>query len=808
MTHSETFQDLPLEEVIGDRFGRYSKYIIQDRAIPDARDGLKPVQRRILYAMFHEGNTHEKAFRKSAKTVGNVIGNYHPHGDTSVYDAMVRMSQSWKLRHEMIDMHGNNGSVDGDSAAAMRYTEARLSAIASEMLRDIRKETVDFAPNFDDTELEPAVLPGRFPNLLVNGSTGISAGYATDIPPHALHEVIDAVLMRLKNPDVSVEELMTVIPGPDFPTGAIIQGTDGIKTAYETGKGRFVIRAKWETEQLKAGKTQIVITEIPYDVNKANLVKKMDELRHDRKLDAIAEIRDESDRTGMRIVVELKKDMDSHAIMQYLLKNTDLQITYNFNMIAIAGRRPMLMSLPMLLDAYIDHQKDVITRRSNFDIRKAKDRLHIVDGLMKALSILDEVIKTIRASKDKKDAKQNLISAYEFTEVQAEAIVSLQLYRLTNTDITELKQEEEELRKLIAELEEILASESKLIAVLVKEIKAIRKQFAEPRRSVIVEKIEELKVDLDILIPSEEVMVSVTKGGYIKRTSMRSYSASNGVGQEMKESDYYLLESAMNTQHHLLLFTSFGNYIYQPVHELPDIRWRDLGQHVSSIVGLEPNEELVDVIGIETFDENLSVLTAASNGNVKLSKLTDFQVQRYNRSYKAMNVKKGETLIGAQVVTGEEDVLLVSKQAYSLRFGLSELAITGIRTGGVRGIHLKPEDELAAFEVITEQTRNVFLATQRGSVKRMNISEFETASRANRGVTVIKELKSNPHRIVAMKAVKDDEEFVLLTSKDHKIEVDPMALKNTNRQSTGSAVVDEAKDGQIVQVASVKKENK
>ncbi|AXH99168.1 DNA topoisomerase IV subunit A [Sporosarcina sp. PTS2304] len=806
MTHSETFQDLPLEEVIGDRFGRYSKYIIQDRAIPDARDGLKPVQRRILYAMFHEGNTHDKAFRKSAKTVGNVIGNYHPHGDTSVYDAMVRMSQSWKLRHEMIDMHGNNGSVDGDSAAAMRYTEARLSAIASEMLRDIRKETVDFAPNFDDTELEPTVLPGRFPNLLVNGSTGISAGYATDIPPHALHEVIDAVLMRLKKPDVTVEELMTVIPGPDFPTGAIIQGTDGIRTAYKTGKGRFIIRAKWEIEQLKAGKTQIAITEIPYDVNKANLVKKMDELRHDRKLDGIAEIRDESDRTGLRIVVELKKDMDGTAIMQYLLKHTDLQITYNFNMIAIAGRRPMLMSLPMLLDAYIDHQKEVITRRSTFDIKKAKDRLHIVDGLMKALSILDEVIRTIRASKDKKDAKQNLVDAYEFTEIQAEAIVSLQLYRLTNTDITELKKEEEELRALIVTLEGILASESKLTAVLVKEIKAIRKQFAEPRLSVIEEKIEELKVDLDILVPSEEVMVSVTKSGYVKRTSMRSYSASNGKGQEMKEADYNLLELSMNTQHHLLLFTSLGNYIYQPVHELPDIRWRDLGQHLSSIVGLEPNEELVDVIGIESFDEDHTVVTASSNGNVKLSKLSDFQVQRYNRSYKAMNIKKEDRLIGARLVTGTEDILFITKQAYSLRFSLTELAITGIRTGGVRGIHVKDEDELVAFEVITDQTKNIFLATQRGSVKRMNISEFDTSARALRGVTIIKELKSNPHRIVDMKAVKEDVDFVLWTAKNKTVEVDPMALKNTNRQSTGSAIVDEAKDGAIVQLAPMKKE--
>ena len=805
MTHKETFQDLPLEEVIGDRFGRYSKYIIQDRAIPDARDGLKPVQRRILYAMFHEGNTHEKAFRKSAKTVGNVIGNYHPHGDTSVYDAMVRMSQSWKLRHEMVDMQGNNGSVDGDSAAAMRYTEARLSAIASEMLRDIRKETVDFASNFDDTELEPTVLPGRFPNLLVNGTTGISAGYATDIPPHALHEVIDAVLMRVKKPNVGVEELMTVLPGPDFPTGATIQGTDGIRTAYETGKGRFIIRAKWEIEQLKAGKSQIIITEIPYDVNKANLVKKMDELRHDRRLDGIAEIRDESDRNGMRIAVELKKEMDGTAIMQYLLKHTDLQITYNFNMIAIYGRRPMLMSLPMLLDAYIDHQKEVITRRSNFDIRKAKERLHIVDGLMKALSILDEVIKTIRASTDKKDAKQNLVDAYEFTEIQAEAIVSLQLYRLTNTDITELKREEQELRTLIKELEEILGSDAKLKSVLVKEIKAIRKQFSNPRRSIIEAKIQELTVDLDVLIPSEEVMVSVTKSGYVKRTSMRSYAASAGKGQEMKEDDFNLMESAMNTQHHLLLFTSLGNYIYQPVHELPEIRWRDLGQHLSSIVGLEPGEELVDVIGLEKFDDTSSILTASSNGNVKISKLIDFQVQRFNRSFKAMNVKKGDRLIGARVVTGKEEVLLVSKQAYSLRFALSELAVTGIRTGGVKGINLKPDDELVAFEVITAQARNIFVATQRGTVKRLNISEFETSSRALRGVTIIKELKSNPYRVVDMKLVRDDEEYVMHTAKGLKVEVEPMSIKNSNRQTTGSSVVDEAKDGQITQVITVKK---
>ena len=795
MTVPERIQDLSLEEVVGDRFGRYSKYIIQDRALPDARDGLKPVQRRILYAMFHEGNTNEKAFRKSAKTVGNVIGNYHPHGDSSVYEAMVRMSQDWKLRHMMIEMHGNNGSVDGDSAAAMRYTEARLSAISGEMLRDIRKNTVDFVLNFDETEPEPTVLPSRFPNLLVNGSTGISAGYATDIPPHALHEVLDAVLMRMDKPNVSVDELMTVIQGPDFPTGGTVQGTDGIKQAYETGKGRFIIRAKSFIETLKGGKSQIVITEIPYEVNKANMVKRMDELRIDRKLDGIAEVRDESDRTGLRVVIELKKDTDANGILQYMLKNTDLQVTYNFNMIAISGRRPTLMSLPMLLDAYIGHQKDVVTRRSRFDIEKAKERLHIVEGLMKALSVLDAVIKTIRASKDKRDAKNNIIAEFAFSEIQAEAIVSLQLYKLTNTDITELQAEDTELRKLIEGLDAILKSDKKLSSVIKKELLGIRKQFAEPRRSVIENKIEEIKVDLDILVPSEEVVVSITNDGYVKRTSVRSYSASNGVGHDMKESDFMLFESPMNTQHHLLLFTSFGNYMYQPVHELPDIRWRDLGQHISSIIPLEQNESIIAVIGIEKFDEDVYILTASANGLLKQTKLADYAVQRYSRTFKGMGIKKGDTMIDARLIKGDEDIVLITNQAYALRFPITEITVTGIRTAGVKGINLKDDDHLVSMEVIRDDSASILIATQRGAVKRMGMKELENSSRALRGQVILKELKSNPHRIIGAKAVTNDEIIVLATEKEHKIPILAGSLRPVDRTSNGSFLADEKKDG-------------
>ncbi|MEC2444311.1 DNA topoisomerase IV subunit A, partial [Bacillus cereus] len=562
---AEKFHDLPLEDVLGDRFARYSKYIIQDRALPDARDGLKPVQRRILYSMYVEGNVHDKAFRKSAKTVGNVIGNYHPHGDSSVYEAMVRLSQTWKVRNVLVEMHGNNGSVDGDPAAAMRYTEARLSPIASELLRDLDKETVEFVSNFDDTSEEPVVLPAAFPNLLVNGSTGISAGYATEIPPHHLGEVIDATMMRIDKPNSTVDDLLTVMKGPDFPTGGIIQGIDGIKKAYETGKGKIIIRGKAEVETVRGGKQQIVITEIPYEVNKANLVKKMDELRLDKKLDGIAEVRDETDRTGLRIVVELKKEANAEGILNYLYKNTDLQIPYNFNMVAINNRRPTLMTLPKILDAYIGHQKEVITRRSQYELRKAENRQHIVEGLKKALSILDQVIETIRASKDKRNAKDNLSAKFGFTEAQAEAIVSLQLYRLTNTDITALQEEADELNKKIIELQAILQSEKRLLQVIKTDLKRVKKTYSDDRRAIIEDQIEEIKIDVEVMIPQEDFIVTVTKEVYLKRTGLRSHNASNGKDFGMKEGDILLERFDTNTTETVLLFKNKGNYIYLPV---------------------------------------------------------------------------------------------------------------------------------------------------------------------------------------------------------------------------------------------------
>ncbi|RDU35856.1 DNA gyrase subunit A [Neobacillus piezotolerans] len=799
MSLNEKFRDLPLEDVLGDRFGRYSKYIIQERALPDARDGLKPVQRRILYAMHVEGNTHEKGFRKSAKTVGNVIGNYHPHGDSSVYEAMVRMSQDWKVRNVLVEMHGNNGSVDGDPPAAMRYTEARLSAISTELLRDIEKQTVDFIPNFDDTSSEPTVLPAMFPNLLVNGSTGISAGYATDIPPHHLGEVIDGVIMRMDDPDATVDQLMTVIKGPDFPTGGIIQGIDGIRKAYETGRGKIIIRSKTEIEDVRGGKQQIVITEIPYEVNKANLVKKMDEFRLDRKLEGISEIRDETDRTGLRIVIELRKDADALGVLNYLYKNSDLQVAYNFNMVAIHNKRPVLMGLRELLDAYIGHQKEVITRRSQYELRKARERQHIVEGLMKALSILDQVIAAIRASKDKRNAKDNLIAKFGFTEPQAEAIVSLQLYRLTNTDITALMKEAEELSNKIEELQAILGSEKKLFSVIKKDLKDVKKRFADARRSSIEEEIEELKINLDVMVPSEDVIVTVTKEGYIKRTSLRSFTASNGQDLAMKESDRLFAQLEMNTKDVLLLFTTKGNYLYMPIHELPDIRWKDMGQHVANIIPIDRDEEIIKALPVKDFENDSYLLFVTRNGMVKKTEMKLYKAQRYSKPLTAINLKDNDQVVDVHVTDGTKELFLVSHFGYALWFDEEEVSPIGIRAAGVKGMNLKEGDFVAGGKVIDPEGKEaIVLVTQRGALKKMKLKEFEKATRAKRGVVVLRELKANPHRVVGIEAVDDRDMVFILTDKGQLLTFKSSDLKNSDRYSNGSFILDEGESGKAV----------
>ena len=794
---SEIIQDLSLEDVLGDRFGRYSKYIIQERALPDVRDGLKPVQRRMLYAMYSSGNTHDKNFRKSAKTVGDVIGQYHPHGDSSVYEAMVRLSQDWKLRHVLIEMHGNNGSIDNDPPAAMRYTEAKLSLLAEELLRDINKETVSFIPNYDDTTLEPMVLPSRFPNLLVNGSTGISAGYATDIPPHNLAEVIQATLKYIDNPDITVNQLMKYIKGPDFPTGGIIQGIDGIKKAYESGKGRIIVRSKVEEETLRNGRKQLIITEIPYEVNKGSLVKRIDELRADKKVDGIVEVRDETDRTGLRIAIELKKDVNSESIKNYLYKNSDLQISYNFNMVAISDGRPKLMGIRQIIDSYLNHQIEVVANRTKFELDNAEKRMHIVEGLIKALSILDKVIELIRSSKNKRDAKENLIEVYEFTEEQAEAIVMLQLYRLTNTDIVALEGEHKELEALIKQLRHILDNHDALLNVIKEELNEIKKKFKSERLSLIEAEIEEIKIDKEVMVPSEEVILSMTRHGYIKRTSIRSFNASGVEDIGLKDGDSLLKHQEVNTQDTVLVFTNKGRYLFIPVHKLADIRWKELGQHVSQIVPIEEDEVVIIVYNEKDFNTDAFYVFATQNGMIKKSTVPLFKTTRFNKPLIATKVKENDDLISVMRFEKDQLITVITNKGMSLTYNTSELSDTGLRAAGVKSINLKVEDFVVMTEGVSEND-TILMATQRGSLKRISFKILQVAKRAQRGITLLKELKKNPHRIVAAHVVTGEHSQYTLYSKSNEEHGLINDIHKSEQYTNGSFIVDTDDFGEVI----------
>ncbi|WP_155961836.1 DNA topoisomerase IV subunit A [Streptococcus dysgalactiae] len=759
-------QNMSLEDIMGERFGRYSKYIIQERALPDIRDGLKPVQRRILYSMNKDGNTFEKGYRKSAKSVGNIMGNFHPHGDSSIYDAMVRMSQDWKNREILVEMHGNNGSMDGDPPAAMRYTEARLSEIAGYLLQDIEKNTVSFAWNFDDTEKEPTVLPAAFPNLLVNGSSGISAGYATDIPPHNLSEVIDAVVYMIDHPKASLEKLMEFLPGPDFPTGGIIQGADEIKKAYETGKGRVVVRSRTEIEELKGGKQQIIVTEIPYEVNKAVLVKKIDDVRVNNKVPGIVEVRDESDRTGLRIAIELKKDADSQTILNYLLKYTDLQVNYNFNMVAIDHFTPRQVGLQKILSSYISHRKDIIIERSKFDKAKAEKRLHIVEGLIRVLSILDEIIALIRASDNKADAKENLKVSYDFSEEQAEAIVTLRLYRLTNTDIVTLQNEENDLRDLITTLSAIIGDEATMYNVMKRELREVKKKFANPRLSELQAESQIIEIDTASLIAEEETFVSVTRGGYLKRTSPRSFNASSLEEVGKRDDDELIFVKQAKTTEHLLLFTTLGNVIYRPIHELTDLRWKDIGEHLSqTISNFATEEEILYADIVTSFDQGL-YLAVTQNGFTKRferQELTPWRTYK-SKSTKYVKLKDAKDRVVTLTPIVMEDLLLVTYHGYALRFSSQDVPIQGLKSSGVKGINLKNEDKLVSTFSVT--SNSFFVLTQRGSLKRMAVDDIPQTSRANRGLLVLRELKAKPHRVFLAGGVQSDtsaEQFDLFT---------------------------------------------
>lgn len=772
-------EDYSLEEIMSLRFAAYAKEIIQDRAIPDVRDGLKPVQRRILYAMYKAGNTSEKGYIKCAATVGDVLGKFHPHGDSSVYDAMVRMSQWWKQNHILVDIHGNNGSMDGDGPAAYRYTEARLSKISGELLKDLDKSTVAWAPNFDDRFLEPTVLPAKFPNLLVNGTSGISAGYATNIPPHNLGEIIDATIKRIDSPNCYLDTILEIVKGPDFPTGGIAFGKQGIIDAFKTGRGKVIVQAKYEFVKEK-GKEQIIITEIPFEINKQACVAKIEALRIDKKIEGISEVRDETDRTGIRIAIDLKPNANKDVIMKFLLKNTDLQISYNYNCVAIVNRTPKTLGILEILDAYIAHQKEVITKRTEFDLAYYTKNYNIATGLIKAISILDEVIALIRASKNKSDAKVNLVNKYEFTEEQAEAIVTLQLYRLTNTDIVVLKEECEKLAKLIEECNEILKDENKLKNVMKSELREIKKNYAVARKTEIRDEIVDLKVDVKEMIPDEKVVVVVTNDGYVKRVSQKSFKTTDDE-TTLKPGDFVTGRFLASTKDSLLLFTNLGNYLFVPVHILPEVKWRDLGKHISNTIMIKEQEKIVASLILK--DKNKNVVLFTKNGLVKQVSLKDFEVTRYSKPMTSIKLKDNDELINADIA--KDEVLIVTNNGFALRFNTSEIPVVGTKASGVKGINLKDDYCIYASPINNQEYLNIY--TNYKTIKRLKLSDISLITRAKKGNMLFKKAKTKDYKIL----------FSYLTeTKDinlYRVETDIHELKNSDipimdLSSTGSQV--------------------
>ena len=803
MATKERIREIPLEQVMGERFGRYSKYIIQERALPDIRDGLKPVQRRILYAMYQDGNTYDKPFKKAAKAVGNIMGNFHSHGDSSIYGALVHLSQDWKMREPLVEMHGNNGSMDGDGPAAMSYTESRLSKISNMLLQDIDKDTVNMVLNFDDTEYEPTVLPARFPNLLVNGSTGISAGYATEIPPHNLGEVIDATIYLLKHPNATLEDLMKYVKGPDFPTGAIIMGTKGIKEAYKTGRGRIQVRAKTSIQDIRGHRQEIVATEIPFDVNKSLLVKKIDEIRLNKEIDGIAEVRDETDRHGLSIVIELKKDTDAQNILNYLFKNTDLQVSYNFNMVAIDHMTPVQVGLKHILISYLEHEVDVVTKRTKFDLNKAEARLEIIQGLIHAMDILDQVIKTIRASKNKADAKKNLIAKYKFTEKQAEAIVSLQLYRLTNTDVNELIAEQDKLNKLAEKYRKLLSDRKTLEKEIIKELSAVKKEFSNPRRTQISQESAKVEIDEKALVTDEQVRVLISRDGYLKRSSIRSYQSTDDADNGLPDGDKVVYENTISTLSNLYLFTNRGNVIYRPVHELVEAKWKETGQHLSQEIGLDNDEKIIRVFVLDKLSANINFLLATNDGYIKQLELANLQPTRTykSRAMTAIKLKnKDSLLVGVDAVKpdAKKEITLFTHRAYAIRYDISEIPTSGSKAVGVKSANLKEDDYIVNYVLVDNKyvdLMHVGLITQRGAFKQFKLKLVNKVSRAKRGVLVLRELKTKPHRIAALVPYAQDHVLHITTTSDRHVKIQTNEYPLGDRYSNGSFVIDTTTDG-------------
>ena len=778
----EKIYDYTLEDIMGDRFGRYSKSIIQDRALPDVRDGLKPVQRRILYTMWESKNTHDKPYRKCAKAVGDVMGKYHPHGDSSIYGAMIYMSQPWKMREIFIDIHGNNGSIDGDGPAAHRYTETRLTKLALVTLKDINRDAVEMTLNYADEDLEPTVLPAHFPNLLVNGSTGISAGYATNIPPHNLSEVIDATVHRIDNPNCRLDTILNIIKGPDFPTGGVVEGKEGLLQAYSTGRGKVVVKAKTEIVKEK-GTHQIIIHEIPYDVLKEQLRKKIEDIKIDKKVEGIADVIDVSDKEHMaKIIIELKKDANAELILNYLFKNTDLQVNYNFNMVAIVNRRPKQLGILEILDAFIAHQRDVILRRTKFDLKKANERLHIVEGLLKAVDILDEIIKIIRASKNKQDSIDNLVKQFDFTVEQATAIVMMRLYTLSNTDINLLLEEQDNLRKMIEFLTSIIEDEEVLKKQMKLSLKEIDKEFGNPRRTEIRDEVTEIKFDAKDMIPKENVIVVATNEGYVKRIPLKSYVSSSGEPTTLKPGDFIRGLYSTTSLDTLLMFTNLGHYLYVPVHEIVETKWKELGKHISNLIQISAEERIISAMILDNPSDN--VIMTTKQGTTKRTNLEELIVSRYTKPINAMKLKDGDELVS--VVKDNGRAIFVTETGYYLNIDSEEIPLVGAKASGVKGINIK-DDAVVTCMSPENYDEYITVFTNKNTSKRIKISELDQMTRAKKGSTLIKKVKSTNYKVTNAISVNNRDIVSLKTDGEFK-EIKTTELPIMDLSSTGSTI--------------------
>lgn len=780
----------------------YAMSVIVGRALPDVRDGLKPVHRRILYSMNELGITYEKGYRKCARIVGDVLGKYHPHGDTSVYDALVRMAQDFSIRYMLVDGHGNFGSVDGDGAAAMRYTEAKMSKIASQMLRDINKNTVDFIPNFDGEELEPVVLPAKFPALLVNGSSGIAVGMATNIPPHNLSEVINAVIMLIDDPDCTVSDLMTVIKGPDFPTGGIILGKSGMRNAYETGRGRVLVRSKAEIEEHN-GRNRIIVSEIPYMVNKANLIESIANLVKDKKIDGISDLRDESDRDGMRIVIELKRDANANVVLNRLYKHTKMQDTFGIIMLALVNNEPKVLNLKEILVNYINHQRNVITRRTIFDLDKANARAHILEGLRIALDHIDEVISLIRASKTGQEAKDGLISKFNLTEKQAQAILDLRLQRLTGLEREKIEEEFAEIMKTIEYLQSILNSEEVLLGIIKEELTEVKIKYGDERRTLI-EKNPYSFEDED-LIDDEEVVITLTHGGYIKRLPIDTYNAQKRGGRGIqgvsaKEDDFVEHVIITSTLKNILFFTNKGKAYKLKGYEIPEAGRTAKGMNIVNILPLEAEENIQAVMSIKTFDKDNYLLMGTKSGIVKKTSLDKYENIRKN-GLNAINLREDDEIVGVRITNGNNQVLFVTRFGYSIRFSEAEVRDMGRTATGVKAITLRTGDEAVSM-VIAKEEEELLVVSEKGFGKRTAMINYTLQRRGGKGIKTYK-ITEKTGNVVSARVVSDLDEMMLINSDGIVIRINVSDISTTSRNAMGVTLMKTGEDVNIVAVAKI-----